>query len=59
MLLTLGGALAALIIGIILIIIARAIDIEPIINKIMYAIGAILLVVGIIFLILNLLGIVV
>jgi hypothetical protein len=55
----LGSALAALIVGVILIIIARAVDIEPIINKILYVIGAILVVVGIIFLILGLLGIVI
>ena len=56
---TLGGWVVALIVGIALIILARAIQIEPIINKILYVIGIILVIVGIILLVLWLVGFVV
>ena len=49
---SLGSALAALIVGIILAVIARLVDIEPLVNKILYAIGVILIIIGIILLIL-------
>jgi len=46
---SLTNALAALIVGIILLVISRAVAIETWVNKILYIIGAILVVVGIIF----------
>ena len=48
----LGSALAALIVGIILVIIARLVDIEPVVNKILYVIGIILVIIGAIFVLL-------
>lgn len=56
---SLGSALAALIIGIVLVIISRSIAIEHIINTILYVIGAILVVVGIILIALYFVGIIV
>jgi hypothetical protein len=49
--------LAALIVGVILVIIAKAVDIEPTINKVLYVIGIILIIVAIILLVLSLVGI--
>jgi uncharacterized membrane protein len=49
---SLGGGLAALIIGIILAVIARVVEIEPWVNKLLYALGIILIIIGIILLIL-------
>jgi len=46
---SLTNALAALIVGIILLVISRAVVIEAWVNKILYIIGAILVVVGLIF----------
>lgn len=48
---SLGSALAALIVGIILAVIAKVVEIEPLVNKILYAIGVILIIIGIILLI--------
>jgi hypothetical protein len=56
---SLGSALAALIIGIILVIVARSIAIEGIINTVLYVIGAIFVIVGIILLALYFVGIIV
>lgn len=56
---SLGSSLAALIIGIALLIIAQRIQIENIVNTILYVIGAILFVIGIILLILFFVGIIV
>ena len=53
---SLGSALAAIIIGIILIIIAQRIQIENIVNTLLYIVGAIILVVGIILLALYFIG---
>ena len=53
------GSLAMIIIGIILVVIARSIHIEGIINTILYVIGIILVLVGILFLILSLIGVVI
>jgi len=47
---SLTNALAALIVGIILLVISRAVVIETWVNKILYIIGAILVVIGLIFL---------
>ncbi len=55
--LSLTGALAALIVGIILVVIARLVDIEPVINKIIYVIGIILVIIGLIFLLIGFLPI--
>ena len=49
---SLGGGLAALIIGIILAVIAKIVEIEPWVNKLLYALGIILIIIGIILLIL-------
>lgn len=56
---SLGSALAALIIGAILCIIANRIAIEGIINAVLYVIGAILVIIGIILLILWIVGVIV
>ena len=55
---SLESGLAAIIIGVILVVIARYVQIEPIINKILYIIGIIIVIVGIIILVLALLGVV-
>ena len=48
---SLGSALGALIVGIILAVIAKLVEIEPLVNKILYAIGLILIIIGLILLI--------
>ena len=53
------GSLAMIIIGIILVVISRNIQIENIINTVLYVIGIILILVGILLLILNFVGVVV
>jgi hypothetical protein len=49
---SLGSGLAALIIGIILAVIAKAVVIEPWVNKLLYVLGVILIIIGVILLIL-------
>lgn len=56
---SLSSALAALIVGIILIFIARMVPIEDLVNKIIYVIGAILVIIGVIFLALYFIGVIV
>ena len=53
---SLGSALAALIIGVILIIIANRISIQNIVNTVLYIVGVILFIIGIILLILYFVG---
>ena len=54
---SLESGIVAIIIGVILVVIARAVDIEPTLNKILYIIGIIIVIIGIIILVLALLGI--
>lgn len=56
---SLESGIIALIVGIALVLIARAINIEPTINKILYIIGILLIVVAIIAFVLYFVGIVV
>ena len=56
---SLGGALAALIVGVILIIIANRVAIEGIVNTVLYIVGIILFIIGVILLLLYFVGIVV
>ena len=57
--LALGGAIVLMIIGIIMVVIGKSTNFDPNINKGLYIVGIILFFVGIIFLALNLLGIVI
>jgi hypothetical protein len=56
---SLETGIIALIVGIALVLIARAVTIEPIINKVLYIIGILLIIVAIIALVLFFVGIVV
>lgn len=56
---SLGSAVAALIIGVILIIIAQRVAIQGIINTVLYIIGVILFIVGVILLALYFVGFIV
>lgn len=53
------GSIVLIVVGIILVFVARQVTIEPIVNKILYIVGMILILVGILFLILSLIGVVV
>jgi hypothetical protein len=57
--LALGASIVLMIIGIIMVVIAKSTNFDANINKALYIVGIILFIVGIIFLALNLIGIVI
>jgi hypothetical protein len=55
----LGASIILLIIGVIMIVVGRSANIDPNVNKALYIVGLILFFIGLLFLVLNLLGIVI